>query len=66
MTAIVNDALSRRARHLARLFCADASAATSIEYALIAVLVSISILTSGLAVREQLVSIMSRVAAGFS
>jgi pilus assembly protein Flp/PilA len=66
MATILNHRLSRRARHLARPFCENANAATSIEYALIAALVSIGILTSGLAIREQLVSIMSRVAAGFS
>jgi Flp pilus assembly pilin Flp len=65
MTAIVNDAVSRRARLLARLFFADTAAATSIEYALIAGLVSITILTGGLSIREQLTSVFTSLLAGF-
>jgi Flp pilus assembly pilin Flp len=57
--------LSRRARDLARLFYQDISAATSIEYALIAVIVSIGILSSGLSIRESLVTTFDRIAQAF-
>jgi Flp pilus assembly pilin Flp len=65
MPAIFSNRLSRRARPLARLFISSVAGATSIEYALIAGLVSISILTSGLAIREHLISALDRVLAGF-
>jgi Flp pilus assembly pilin Flp len=63
--AIFNNRLSRRARHLARLFRPDIAGATSIEYALIAGVVSISIVTGGMAIREQLISVMTRILSGF-
>ena len=46
----------RRAAKLARLFYADRTAATAIEYGLIAVIVSISIFTGAQAIGSQLVA----------
>ena len=65
MLAMFKNRLSRRARHLARLFCFEVAGATSIEYALIAGLVSITILTGGLSIREQLTSVFTSLLAGF-
>lgn len=55
----------RRAGPLARFF-ADESGATAIEYALIAVFVSISIVAGATAVGGQLSSVFGKVSAGFS
>jgi Flp pilus assembly pilin Flp len=66
MPAIANNRFSKRARELARFFLSDARAATSIEYALIAVIVSISILASGQLLRDQLIIVFGQVVAGFA
>ena len=55
----------RRAGSLARFF-ADESGATSIEYALIAAFVSISIVAGATAVGSQLSLLFGKVAVGFN
>lgn len=62
MAAIDPDRPFRRARHLACLLRSDRTGATSIEYALIASIVSISILAGGQMIGGQLIGIIARVA----
>ncbi|HVT28289.1 MAG TPA: Flp family type IVb pilin [Lacipirellulaceae bacterium] len=53
-------------RHLLQTFASDDRGAVSIEYALIAVIVSIAIIAGAIGVRNSLSSSFSAVASGFS